>query len=446
LSVHSEDRINTGQTKLERVSTRAKAQPNTVFNNLGHVLDEPLLREIYQSLSGNKAIGIDKVTKEQYGAKLDENLQNLVLKIRRGKYRPNPSRLTEIPKEDGSTRPLAVACFEDKLVQAAMSKILAAIYEPIFLPCSYGFRPNRNCHDAIRALWKHSYPCWNGAVVEIDIRKYFNSIPHEKLRKMLEKKICDQPFLRLIDKLAKASIIDKSGKTTLNKVGCPQGSILSPILANIYLHEVIDTWFYEIKDTHFRGRAELIRYADDMVFVFEDFADAQRFYEVLPKRFNKFGLEMHASKSRLVRSGQNVAAWAHRNGKRLPTYQFLGFTVYWGLARNGKWWRMKFKSRRDRMASKLKGLKQFLRKSLTVKGTNKILQVVAWVVQGWINYHNISDNHRCVRGFVRAARRLIWQWLNRRGRRDKMSFEQFNRLMQTCHFPDAKVTISIFPD
>jgi group II intron reverse transcriptase/maturase len=445
LSIPSNDRLNTRETKIERLGARAKRNSDTIFNNLGHILDADLLREIYQKQNGNKAIGIDKVTKETYGIKLEENIENLIAKIRKGIYRPKPSRITNIPKDDGSMRPLAVACFEDKLVQAAVSEILTAIYEPIFLPCFYGFRPNKNCHDALKALCKHVYPCWDGAIVEVDIQKYFNSIPHKELRKMLEKKITDTRFLRLIDKLATAPILDKEGIAIPNEQGCPQGSILSPILANIYLHEVIDTWFYKIKQTHFAGKTEVIRYADDMIFVFENSTEAKCFYEVLPKRLARYGLTIQENKSRLIKSGQNAAAWAHKHGQRLPTYNFLGFTVYWGKARNGKWWRIKFKSRRDRITSKLQGLKRFLRESITVKGTNKVLRVVSWVVQGWVNYYSISDNQGCVWGFINAARRLVWQWLNRRGRRDPLAWERFNQLMITAKFPNkVERTISIF--
>jgi len=447
LSVHSEDRNKTGATKLERLSARARLHPDTIYNNLCHIIDADLLKEIYLKQNRNKAVGIDKVTKDVYGKRLDDNISSLLLRIRKGTYRCQPSRMTEIPKEDGSKRPLAVACFEDKLVQAAVSQILSAMYEPVFLPCSYGFRPNRGCHDAIKALSKHVYPCWNGAVVEIDIRKYFNTIPHKELKCILAKRITDRRFLCLVDKLATAPILDKKGKVTPNMQGCPQGSILSPILANIYLHEVVDAWFYEIKRRHFTEKAELIRYADDMVFVFERYLEAKRFYEVLPKRLSKYGLAMHADKSRLLRSGQNAAAKEHRHGRRLPTYQFLGFTAYWGKAYGGDWWRIKFKSRRDRMTSKLNGLKKYLREALTTKDTKKVLSVVAWVVRGWVNYNNISDNYGCVWGFTKAARRLIWQWINRRGRRDPISWTNFNKLMKAVDFPSgAQTTISIFPE
>lgn len=442
MSVHSYDR-STWPTKLERLSKRVERDKTTVFNNLGHIIDETLLLEMYQKLDGKKAIGMDGITKERYGRGLVANIASLVRRIRNGTYRPKPSRIVEIPKDDGGKRPLAIACFEDKLVQLAVSEILTRLYEPLFLPCSYGFRAGRNCHDALRALMKATKNNWEGAVVEIDICKYFTSIPHEELKAILRKKITDESFLRLIDKLATAPI-QSNNVITMTARGCPQGSILSPILANIYLHEVIDAWFNDIRTTHFKGMAEEVRYVDDMVFAFQDYNDARRFFDVLPKRLGKYGLEMHEDKSRLIRSGQNVARQEHWNGRRLPTYDFLGFTVYWAKARNGKWWRMKYKSRRDRFSSKLKGLKEFLKTQITAKDTISVIERVAAAVRGWSNYHTISDNEKRAKKFIRICRRYIRNWINRRGRRRPMSWEKFNRLMDIVNFPERPKTISMF--
>jgi RNA-directed DNA polymerase len=307
-----------------------------VFTNIGHLINADMLKEQFQQLDRKKAIGIDGVTKDAYGQRLDENINELIQRIRRGTYKPKPARIVEIPKEDGSTRPLAVSCLEDKLVQSAASKLLCTIYEPLFLPCSYGFRPGQGCHDALKALTASVFPNMNGAIIEIDIRKYFNTIPHEVLMKLLRKKISDRRFLRLIEILITAPI--KEGKQiAMNHRGCPQGSIISPILANVYLHHVVDEWFETIKSSHIQGRAELIRYADDMVFTFAIPREAKRFYEVLPKRLAKYGLELHADKSQVLPAGLGNAQRAHREGERIPTFKFLGFTCYWGKTRTGFW-------------------------------------------------------------------------------------------------------------
>jgi RNA-directed DNA polymerase len=322
-------------TKLERIGKVAEIKKDIVFNNIAHIVDLDLLRSSYQQLDGKKAVGIDGITKEAYGTKLEDNLQNLLRRIQGNAYKPQASRIVEIPKEDGSTRPLAIACFEDKLVQHAVSAILTRIYEPLFLPSSYGFREGMNPHQALQALTKYCYKNTNGGVVEIDLQKYFNSIPHTVVLDILRKKISDKRFLKLVEKLIRSPIMVE-GKAVLNILGVPQGSIASPILSNIYLHYVVDDWFAKISKTHMKGRADLIRFADDMVFIFQHQHDATRFYHVLPKRLEKFGLKLHEGKSSHIPSGSKAAKAAHEKGARLPTYKFLGFTCYWGTSRNKK--------------------------------------------------------------------------------------------------------------
>ena len=250
-------------------------------------------------------------TKAAYSERLDENITSLIVRIRRGTYHPQAARITEIPKEDGSKRPLALSCIEDKLVQLAVSDILSSVYEPLFLPCSYGFRPGLNCHAALKALQQQTFRNWNGAVVEIDIRKYFNTIPHTELMNLLRKKTSDRRFLRLVEVSITAPVI-RGKEISENEQGCPQGSALSPILANIYLHHVIDEWFAQITRSHIHGRAEMVRYADDMVFTFEFFSEAKRFFRRLPKRLNKYGLELHCDKSQLIPAGHIAAMRANQ--------------------------------------------------------------------------------------------------------------------------------------
>jgi len=441
MSVHSNDGT-TWLTKLKRLGELSAADKQIVFNNIGHVIDAKMLTEMYYQLDGKKAVGIDKVTKADYEKRLDGNIDDLIRRIRRGTYRPKAARITEIPKEDGSTRPLAISCFEDKLVQLAVSTILSKIYEPLFLPGSYGFRPGRSCHDALKALSQATFRNWDGAVVEIDIRKYFNTIPHVQMGEFLRKKISDGRFLRLIDILMTTPIA-KGKQVIPNEIGCPQGSIASPILANIYLHHVIDEWFEFLKHNHFRGKVELIRYADDMVFTFENQTEAERFYRVLPKRLNKFGLEMHLDKSQILPAGHWAAMRAKRNGKRLPTFKFLGFTCYWGKTRKG-YWRMKYTSRHDRFAAKLKSMKEWLRKQLNARNTQAVIRKLIRGIKGWINYHGISDNQRRVGQFIELSRRALFRWFNRRGRKRYLSWGKFARILKAVGFPKQWKTVSMF--
>lgn len=428
-------------TKLECIGKRAIHRKDTVFNNIGYVVDMDLLRECYQELDGKKAIGIDGVTKEAYGKRVEDNLQDLLAKIRRHAYKPQASRIVEIPKEDGSTRPLAIACFEDKIVQLAVSKVLMTVFEPQFLPCSYGYRVRKNGHEALRALMRYSNQFLQGATLEIDLRKYFNSIPHDKLQGILALKISDKRFLKLIEKLIRAPVIT-NGKSELNRIGCPQGSIISPILSNIYLHHVIDSWFTEISKSHLQGKAEMVRFADDMVFVFQKSEDVEKFYKVLPKRLEKYGLKLHEDKSSLLKSGSKEAEAAESRGERLPTYKFLGFLCYWGKSRNGRW-RLKYKSRADRFTGKLKGLREYLRKSLNQEMKSTI-QRVKKIVVGWVNYHAISDNQRRVSSFILMSERALFRWINRKGGQRKMNWTTFEKLLKEMKYPRNFKTTSMF--
>jgi len=428
-------------TKLECIGKRAKYRPDTVFNNIGHVIDLHLLRASYWQLDGKKAVGIDGETKETYGKKLEENLQDLLTRLRRNAYKPQAARMVEIPKEDGSTRPLAIACFEDKIVQQAVSQILTKVFEPQFLPCSYGYREGSSGHKALRALMKYSNQNLDGVTLEIDLRKYFNTIPHEQLLGILQEKISDKWFLKVVSKLIRTPVL-ANGKAELNKIGCPQGSIISPILSNIYLHHVIDSWFAETSNSHLKGRADMVRFADDMVFVFQIKEDADRFYRVLPKRLEKFGLKLHEDKSSMLRSGSKAAAEADKRGERIPTYNFLGFVCYWGKSRNGRW-RLKYKSRSDRFAGKLKGLRKYLKENLS-KETYTIFQQVKRMVLGWINYHAISDNQRRVSAFIQESKRALFSWINRKGGQRKTNWDWFGKLLKRIGYPQNFKTTSMF--
>lgn len=384
-------------TKLDRIGKRSARDERCVFSNLGHLIDADMLKELYHRLDGSKAVGIDDVTKEDYGKQLDEHVSDLIKRLRRGTYRPKPARVRRIPKADGGTRPLAISCIEDKLVQLAVSTVLQAVYEPRFLPCSYGFRPGRSCHDALRALNRAMFRNWQGAVVEVDIRKCFDSIPHSELLNMLRRKISDRCFLGLINTLMTAPI--KEGQqTTRNERGCPQGASVSPVLANIYLHHVLDEWFESIKTTQLRGRAECIRYADDMVYTFQHPRDAERFFKALPKRLSKYGLE----------------------------------------------WRLKYTSRKDRFAAKLKGMRQYLRKHLATADTHGLLTRVIRGIRGWVNYHGISDNSRRVGQFLERGKRIILRWFNRRGGNRRMTWARLLVRLKHLGYPVTWKTTSMF--
>lgn len=398
MTVHSKDR-ETWLTKLERIKLLASQNQEMKFNNIGHIIDLEMLAEQYEEQSSKKAVGTDGITKEEYGKKLKANLSLLLTRIRRSQYNSKPARITMIPKEDGGKRPLVIPCFEDKLVESAVSKILNCIFEPIFLKYSYGARPGLNAHDVLRELNRLTYHFYKGTIVEIDITKCFNTIRHQELMEFLRKRVSDEKFLRLVKKLIEAPVIENNTITT-SKKGCRQGSIASPILANIFLHYVIDCWFDKISKENIRGKAGAVRYIDDMVFAFEYEDDAKRFYEVLPKRLSKYGLNLNEAKSQIIKSGRYHAENLAKQGKKIKTYNFLGFTCYWGKSRFGTTWRLKYTTRRDRFTEKLKGLREYLRKQLNKRNKTQILFQVSRATKGWINYHGISDNQRRVKSFA----------------------------------------------
>ena len=442
MTVHSEDGI-TWLTKLERIELLSSQNQEILFNNLGHIIDLEMLEGQYKELNGNKAVGIDGITKDQYGKKLKANLSLLLTKIRRGQYKTKPARITMIPKEDGGERPLVISCFEDKIVESAVSKILNSVFEPIFLKCSYGFRPGLNAHDALRELNRLTYSFNNGAVVEIDITKCFNTIGHGELMEFLSKRISDKRFLVLVRKLIEAPIIENATVVS-NKEGCRQGSIVSPILANIYLHYVIDSWFERISKENIRGNAGMVRYSDDMVFVFENEEDARKFYDVLPKRLLKYGLSINEAKSQMLKSGRDHAEELSKQGKKIGSYNFLGFTCYWGKSRYGTTWRLKYTTRKDRFTEKLKGLRKYLRCQLNKQNKTQVLSQVIRVVRGWINYHGISDNQRRVSSFILNSKRAVYSWFNRMGGKRKMNWQKLAEILKRVKFPEKWNTVSMF--
>lgn len=426
-------------TKLDRVEKRSRQDRKAVFNNLGHLLDLETLRLCYRSLDGKKAVGIDGITKEEYGKNLDENLKELLSKIRKGSYHPKASRVREIPKTDGTTRPLAISCLEDKIVQEAVRRILDRIYEPLFLDCSHGFRRKRGCQTALVALNGYLRSGLCGAVLEIDLRKYFNTIPHEPLVRLLKLKIQDSRFLHLIIKLLKAPTISAEGKTERNEVGSPQGSILSPVIANVYLHYVLDIWFSWLNAKQFGGSARTTRYCDDAVFTFRTLAEAEKFRIQLVERLNSWGISINESKTRAIVCGQREAARHEALGLRMPTFTFLGFLHVWGKSLNRKrgfwFWRVKRRTCPLRFKKKLAEITTYIRANRHEKD---LIMRMKRVTQGYLNYFAINDNQKRVSQFVEEIKRILFNHLNRRGQKRSMNWERFIRVLDKVKFPDNK--------
>lgn len=275
------------------------------------------------------------------------------------------------------------------------------------------------------------------------MRQCFNTIPHAPLHEFLKQKISDRGFLRLINTLLKTPTATETGIVS-NDTGCPQGSIISPVLSNIFLHYVLDEWFVAINASHLGGNGEAIRFADDAVYVFRDKKDAERLAKVLPKRLEKYGLELNEAKSGVIAAGQTAALQAATAGNKLPTFKFLGFTCYWGLARSGRFYRLKFTSRSDRMKTKLRGMRQYLRSNLNHPNTAVVLDTVRRVVMGWFNYHAVTDNIRKLRAFLFITKRNLFWWFHRRSQRCKMTWNRLILLLAERKYPTCRITVPLF--
>ena len=358
---------------------------------------------------------------------------------------PKPSRVVEIPKLDGTTRPLAIACMEDKIVQEACKRILERIFEPIFLPVSFGFRPGSNQHKALVALHGNLNSPNNGAVLDVDLRKAFDTIPHNHLEEMLGRKIADKRFLYLLMKLIKAEVVGKTGKVEKNVCGVPQGSILSPLLCNVSLHYVVDTWFEEVNEKIFLKRCKLVRFADDKVLTAPNLVAAKQLQELLRKRLELFGMQLHEGKTRVLLNGPAAAKASASGGAKVEGFTFLGFLHVWGVSRNRKtgkmFWRIKLRTCPKRFRAKLSAITENIKKQ---RHNKQLVEKMKAVVRGYLNYFAISDNMKRVHMFVHMVRKILYKWLNRRSQKRSMNWEEFKQMLNKVNFPKPKLQHNLF--
>lgn len=424
------------QTKLDRVEVRSRKEPMAVFNNLGHILNEQLLRKCFEDLNGRKAPGIDGMTKERYGKELERNVKQLLHSVRRLSYRAKPCRITLIPKENGESRPIAVSCLTDKLVQDAVRRVLERIYEPIFSEASYGGRPGRGAHNALCAVDQLLMRGSTQVVYEIDFRDFFGSIPHRLMIGILKKKIGDRRFLQLVVRLLRTPIQEANGEVKMKRRGLPQGSILSPSLSNIFLNHVIDQWFNRINEELFGGEAAMVRYLDDAIFTFRDLSQSKRFESLLKARIVLFGLELNESKSRIVASGR-LQAWLHeQRGEEMPRFSFLGFVHAWGKGWSKKkrkhFYRVKRYSDPKRFRKKLREAKQYIARN---RHSKELLPSVKRAVVGYLNYFAINDNRRRCEMFVAEVYQILLKYLNRRSQKKGMSHQRLSIILKEVGYP-----------
>ena len=409
-----------GYARLDRINSAARRNKDQKFKALLQQFSVQNLRQAFRSLDGSKAVGIDQMTKDKYAENLEENLQKLADEISRGGWRPKPAREVIIPKANGGSRPLAIGCLEDKIVQQLGAKILEAVYEDSFHRHSYGFRPKRNTHQAIARLYKvlqeRGERC---IVVEIDIEKFFNSMDHEKLIEILTQRIEDHHFLRLIRRILRNSILSEEGVIRQNEQGTPQGAPISPILANIYLDACLDTWVEET----WQKDAEMVRYADDAVFVFTDREKAEDFKAQLSKRFDEeFKLKMNEEKSNILDFNQKSPQ---------GEIQFLGFNFYWGhKSRNCSKKLLKVKTTPKKLSKCIAEFSEWIKASRSRLTLDKIWLKTAQKLRGHYSYYGVSFNRPKLNHYYYTVIGLLFKWLNRRSQKRSYNWSGFaKRLM-----------------
>jgi group II intron reverse transcriptase/maturase len=424
---------------LLKVVERAQREPEGRFHSLAHLIDVPALERAYRRMRKDAAVGVDGVTKEQYGQELEVNLQSLHERMKSKRYRHQPIRRVHIPKGRGKTRPIGVSAFEDKLVQDAVREVLEAIYEQDFLDCSYGFRPGRSAHDAIRTLDRIVHRGEVSWILEVDVQSFFDSLDRNELKKMLETRVADGSLLRLIGKCLHVGVLDGVELST-SETGTAQGSVLSPLLGNVYLHYALDLWFETEVKPRLRGRATLIRYCDDFVIGFEREDDARRVMAVMGKRLGRFGLTLHPDKTRLLPFRRPSAGQKGRKGP--ATFDFLGFTFYWARSRKGRWG-MWCKTRRASLRRAIQSIYDWCRRHRHHPASVQHAALTRRI-RGHFNYFGVSGNFRSLLLLVEAARRAWYKWLCRRSQRKRLTWERFADLLRQLPLPRPQITVRVW--
>lgn len=429
-------------TKLERISQLSKENPDMVFTSVWHMINIDLLKECHREMDGKKAVGIDGVTKEEYEKNLGENLTNLVERLKERSYKPKPARRVEIPKDKGKTRPLSIYCYEDKLVQEALRRVLEAVFEPHFYDEMMGFRPNKGCHTAIRHLNTMLEMRNTNWVLDADIKGFFDHLDHEWIIKFVESQIKDSNIIRLIKRYLKGGII-KDFIYEDTEEGSGQGSVCSPIIANIYMHYILVWWFKECIVPRLKGYGGLVVYADDFVVCFQYKEEAELFYELLKKRMQIFGLEMEESKTRLIEFGRNAEQNRKARGEGKPeTFEFLGFTHYCSKSRGG-WFRVKRKTSKKKFAKKCRELSQTMRAMRTWRLTD-IFRKTNQILIGYYHYYGITDNGKSLQRMKRKVENLLFYWLNHRSQKRSYNWDGFLELLKAFPLAKPKIYVNIY--
>lgn len=427
-------------TKIARINEIAKRNPKEVFTSIYHLINYDLLLECYKELDGNKATGLDKITKDEYFINLEENLNSIVHRLKTMSYKPSPARRVNIPKANGKVRGLAISNFEDKIVQMAIKKIVEAIFEPKLPNNMFGFRPNKSCHDALKKITNDIQSKHTNHILDADIKGYFDNINHNKLMRCLEMHIRDRNLLRLIKRFLKAGIMEGTNYIK-GEVGTPQGSILSPILANIYMYYMLVKWTENI-ETEMAGFISLTNYADDFIVCFQYKEDANRYLKKLRSRLNQCSLELSEEKTRLIEFGRYAITNAKKHNTKPETFDFLGFTHYCSTAKSG-FFRVKRKTSRKKFNQKVQEFEKWIKQNRN-KPLKEIMITVRKKLIGHYNYYGVTDNIKMLEKYSFYVTKLIFKWLNRRSQRKSYTVESFNQMLKHYGIPEPSIKINIY--
>lgn len=432
--------------ELKGISEQVHRHAGQKAQNLASSINVEVLLAIHKGMDGEKAPGIDGVTKADYSVDIMPKLESLVTRMRHEAYKPHASRRTYIDKPGSSKkRPLGISCYEDKLVERAVAQLLEIVYEPIFMDFSYGFRPGRNCHQAIKKIINEIQNHKVNYVVEADIRSFFDTLDHDWLVKFLEHDIADRKFIGIIQRQLKAGIME-DGKYLDSEAGTPQGGCASAILANVYLHYVLDLWFDKaVRKGQCRGEAYLTRYADDYVACFQYEDDAEKFHKSLGARMVQFGLALAPEKTRILEFGRFAEQNRNRRGQGKPeTFSFLGFTFYCSKDRTQSRFRVKVKSDRKKTIAKLKKLNIWLKEQRHKKNVKELIDGINRSLRGYFNYYAVTDNIDNVAAYRLHVVRLLFKWLNRRSQRKSYNWHEFSDLLKRVPIVAPKLKHSLY--
>lgn len=430
-------------TKLASLTLRAKENPKfKVTSMMNTLVNEDFLKECFRKLKRDKATGIDKVTVEEYEKNLQENIKELVIRLRSWKYKPQALRRMYIPKTDGTKRGLGIPAVEDKVVQMGIKQILEAVFEGDFSDVSYGFRPKRNCHQALSVLDKAIMFKPTNYVADIDIKKFFDSINHQWLMKCLRQRITDTSLLRLIGRFLNTGVIEE-GKYIESGKGTPQGDIISPILANIYLHYILDLWFERKIKPGLKGYAQLVRFADDFVMVFQSKREACETAVKLTQRLDKFGLKVAGNKSRIIEFGRYVWQRAQYTNKGIATFNFLGFTHYCDKTLRGGF-KLGRKTSRVKFTQKAKAMNQWLKSIRNRVKLREWWKILGLKLRGHYSYYGVSGNYEAVKDYYSLMLKLSYKWINRRSQKKSFTWEQFYRFLRFNPLPAPRIYHSMY--